>query len=120
LTASGARAEQLALEHLEAHGLTLVTRNFRCRLGEIDLVMRERHSLVFVEVRFRKFSRFASALESVSCAKQRKLTRAAGFFLGRHREFRNHPVRFDVVALDGPSQERYRLQWVRDAFRPGG
>lgn len=120
MTASGDRAEQLALEHLEARGLTLVARNFRCRLGEIDLVMRERQSLVFVEVRFRKTSRFATALESVDFRKQRKLTRAAGFFLGRHSEFRNHAVRFDVVALDGPSQDRYKLQWVRDAFRPGG
>lgn len=115
----GEKAEQLALEHLESCGLTLVARNFRCRLGEIDLVMQEKQSLVFVEVRFRKTSRFASALESVDFRKQRKLTLAAGLFLGRHREFRDHAVRFDVVAFDGPSRERYELQWVQDAFRPG-
>jgi putative endonuclease len=118
-TIAGQKAEQLALEHLEAQGLTLVTRNFRCRMGEIDLVMREKQSLVFVEVRFRKSRRFASAAESVDFRKQRKLTRAAGFFLAAHSLFRNHAVRFDVVALHGSSLHGYELQWVRDAFRPG-
>ncbi|MGH8193156.1 MAG: YraN family protein [Woeseiaceae bacterium] len=116
----GDPAEQLALEHLQARGLKLVARNFRCRLGEIDLIMLDGPCLIFVEVRFRKSSHFASALESVDRRKQRKLTRAAGFFLGRHREYRNHAVRFDVVGLDGPSRDRYQLQWVRDAFRPAG
>ncbi|HET6630803.1 MAG TPA: YraN family protein [Woeseiaceae bacterium] len=117
---AGQAAEERALAHLEARGLTLVTRNFRCRLGEIDLVMLHRGTLVFVEVRSRKSSRFASAAESVDLRKQRKLARAAGFFLLRRRAFRHHPVRFDVVALDGPSPARYAIQWVRDAFRPGG
>lgn len=115
----GKKAEQLALEHLKARGLTFVARNFRCRLGEIDLVMLDGQCLVFVEVRFRKTSRFASALESVDARKQRKLTRAGGLFLSRNPGFRNHAVRFDVIGLDGPSQDQYKLQWVRDAFRPG-
>jgi putative endonuclease len=114
----GDPAEELALEHLQACGLKLVARNFRCRLGEIDLVMRDDECLIFVEVRFRKSSYFASALESVDRRKQRKLALAARYFLGRHREYRHHAVRFDVVGLDGPSRDRYRLQWIRDAFRP--
>lgn len=117
---AGREAEEAALQHLESSGLTLLARNFRCRLGEIDLVMLHGRSLVFVEVRSRKDSRFASAAESVDARKQQKLARAAGFFLSRRPAFRHHPVRFDVVAFDGPSVERYRLQWVRDAFRPGG
>ncbi|HEX2139715.1 MAG TPA: YraN family protein [Woeseiaceae bacterium] len=116
---AGQRAEDTALEHLESRGLTLIARNFRCRLGEIDLVMLHGQSLVFVEVRSRKVSRFASAVESVDPRKQQKLARAAGFFLSRRPAFRDHPVRFDVVALDGPSPDRYELQWLRDAFRPG-
>ena len=117
---AGQAAEDRALAHLVANGLKPVTRNFRCRLGEIDLVMLHGQSLVFVEVRSRKNSRFASAAESVDARKQRKLARAAGFFLLREPAFRHHPVRFDVVALDGPSPERYAIQWLRDAFRPGG
>lgn len=117
---AGQEAERRALELLETRGLTLLERNFRCRLGELDLVMLHGKTLVFVEVRSRKSSRFASAAESVDLRKQRKLARAAGFFLLRRPAFRHHPVRFDVVALDGPSPERYAIQWVRDAFRPGG
>ena len=115
----GRQAESLALEHLEAGGLELVTRNFRCRLGEIDLVMRDAACLVFVEVRYRKTSRFASAPESVDFRKQNRLLGAASFFLSRHSGFRDMAMRFDVVALDGPSRDRIRLQWIRDAFRPG-
>lgn len=114
----GRRAESLALEHLKAGGLRLVTRNFRCRLGEIDLVMRDDACLVFVEVRYRKASRFASASESVDLRKQKKLLGAASFFVSRHAAFRDMAMRFDVVALDGSSRDRIRLQWIRDAFRP--
>lgn len=117
---AGTRAEALALEHLRARGLHLVTRNFRCRLGEIDLVMRDGACLVFVEVRYRKPNRFATATESVDRRKQLKLLGAASFFVARHRQFCNLAMRFDVVALDGPSPDRIRLQWLRDAFRPEG
>jgi putative endonuclease len=114
----GARLEQLALDHLQEAGLKLVTRNFRCRVGELDLVMLDRGCLVFVEVRYRKPNRFASALESIDVHKRRKLAKAALFFLGRHKAFQQHTVRFDVIAFDGPAPDRYRLQWLKDAFRP--
>lgn len=116
---AGRAAEEQALSHLESQGLTMVARNFRCRVGEIDLIMLHGQSLVFVEVRSRKCNRYASAAASVDFRKQRKLARAAGYFLLRRPGFRHHPVRFDVVALDGPSPERYTIQWLRDAFRPG-
>ncbi|MGH8165820.1 MAG: YraN family protein [Woeseiaceae bacterium] len=122
----GLCAEQLALEHLQSSGLELIERNFRCRVGELDLVMLDAMCLVFVEVRCRKSagnvtsSRFPTAVESIGPNKQRKLTKAALYFLARHKAYRNHTVRFDVVAFDGPSPDRYRLQWIKDAFRPGG
>lgn len=122
----GHRAEQLALEHLHSSGLELIERNFRCRVGELDLVMLDATCLVFVEVRCRKAaanvpsSRFPTAVESIGPNKQRKLAKAALYFLARHKAYRNHTVRFDVVAFDGPSPDRYRLQWIKDAFRPAG
>lgn len=121
----GTKTEQLALDHLLSAGLQLVTRNFRCRVGEIDLVMLDRGCLVIVEVRCRQSgtaaaARFPSAIESVGPHKQRKLTKAALFFLAKHKAFRNHRVRFDVVAYDGPTPDEYTLQWIKDAFRPGG
>lgn len=100
-------------------GLELVQQNFSCRLGEIDLIMRDGNCLVFVEVRFRKSSGFASASESVDRRKQQKLVRAATFFLVARPQFRHHAMRFDVVALDGPSRNEFKLQWLSDAFRPG-
>lgn len=118
----GEYAESRALAHLQTRGLDLVTRNFRCRVGEIDLVMHDAGCLVFVEVRYRKSDqsgRFASAAESVDRRKRRKLIAAASVFIARHGHFRNLAMRFDVVALDGRSPDEIRLQWLRDAFRPG-
>ena len=116
--AVGSRWEKIALEHLFANGLELVDRNFRCRMGEIDLVMRESNLLVFVEVRYRKNARCASAAESVDTHKQRKLGQAAASFLRRHPQYREHVVRFDVVAFDATSNDQCTLQWLQDAFRP--
>ncbi|MEX2124557.1 MAG: YraN family protein [Woeseia sp.] len=125
----GERTEQLALQHLQTAGLQLIDRNFRCRVGEIDLVMLDVNCLVFVEVRCRKSGRhssarvpaprFPSAIQSIGPHKQQKLTKAALFFLAKHKRWRNHTVRFDVVAYDGPAPDQYRLQWIKDAFRPG-
>lgn len=121
----GEHSEQLALGHLQAAGLKLVTRNFRCRVGEVDLVMLDGNCLVMVEVRYRATcagmnTRFPSAVESVGPQKQRKLAKAALFFLGKHKHYRDHVIRFDVVACDGPTPDQYKLQWIRDAFRPEG
>jgi putative endonuclease len=118
--AIGDRWEELALQHLMAQGLSEITRNYRCRMGEIDLVMLDKDQLVFVEVRYRKNSRFASAAESVSSQKQRKLTQTAALFLAQYPKYRHHIVRFDVVAFDATDDERSRLQWLHDAFRPEG
>lgn len=114
----GKSAEDTALAFLRDRGLELVCRNFRCRLGEIDLVMRDAGCLVFVEVRFRKSGRFASAAASVDHRKQRRLAMAAAMFLGLHPAYGSGSVRFDVLAIDGPSQSDSKIQWLRDAFRP--
>ena len=116
--AIGGRWEKLALEHLSCSGLQLIGKNFRCRMGEIDLVMLDLDCLVFVEVRYRKANRFASAAGSVDRRKQRKLARAAAAFLGQHSQYCNHAVRFDVVAFDAVSDHQCTLQWLQDAFRP--
>jgi len=99
--ATGRAAEDRALKELGAAGLRLVARNFRCRLGEIDLVMREGDTLVFVEVRQRQSARFGDASESVTVAKQRKLLAAAALFVAWHPALRDLRMRFDLFALDG-------------------
>ncbi|MES9939272.1 MAG: YraN family protein [Candidatus Thiodiazotropha sp. 6PLUC2] len=109
----GDRAEQQALDYLSRHGLKLVTRNFRCKSGEIDLIMQERETLVFVEVRYRQSKDFGSALESVTTSKQRKLLAAANLYLQKMQN--DQPCRFDVVALHGSGKPR--LTWIKDAIQ---
>lgn len=105
----GAQAEALACDHLQAHGLTLVQRNYQVRAGEIDLIMREGNETVFVEVRQRSRPDWGSAAESVTASKRRRLSRAAQHYLQRHGET---PCRFDVVTIDGNGKP----QWLRHAF----
>ena len=117
--ALGSRSEQAALDYLLERGLKLLARNFRCRLGEVDLVMEDGDSLVFVEVRYRSFTtRYASAIATVGPAKQQRLARAAAMFLARHRKHQDRCVRFDVIGMDAAADGQCKLQWVRDAFRP--
>ncbi len=79
--------------------------------------MRDGEVLAFVEVRYRRNSRYTTAAASVTPAKQRRLIRAAGYFLAGRPQHRNRPVRFDVVAIDA-ARSGTDLNWIRDAFRP--
>lgn len=107
---TGKKAEDVACSFLLRNGLSLVQRNYHCRYGEIDLIMQDSESLVFVEVRFRSSIMFGSAAESVDSNKQRKLVFTASHYLQKHPT--NQPTRFDVVALS-PQQEP---EWVINAF----
>jgi putative endonuclease len=116
-SAVGHRAEQTALRFLLDRGLKPVTRNFRSRGGEIDLIMMHRDCLVFVEVRYRASTRFSSPGSTVDMRKQRKILRTAALFIARETQFANHTMRFDVVAIAGNTS--HTIRWIRDAFRPG-
>ena len=116
--ASGRRAEDLALALLEAKGLSLLTRNYRCPPGELDLVLLEGETLVVLEVRYREGLSHGSAAESVDGAKQRRIAKAAQHFLQTHPEHRRRSLRFDVVAVTG-SRESPAVEWIQDAFRAG-
>jgi putative endonuclease len=112
----GARIEALARDFLQRQGLTPIAANANYRGGELDLVMRDRDTLVFVEVRYRKSTAFGGAAASVDAGKRRKLVLAAELFLTSHREFARLPCRFDVVAAHG-DVEAPTFDWLRDAFR---
>jgi len=113
----GAAAEALAADYLQAQGLTLYARNVRCKAGEIDLVCYDRGVLIMVEVRLRSGSDFGGALASVSSRKQRKFIRAAQYATQREPGWRELPIRFDVVAIQGVPDGTHTLEWVKDAFR---
>jgi putative endonuclease len=109
--AAGARAEQLAEDYLLRQGLLTVQRNFRCRMGEIDLILRDGDTLVFAEVRLRSRSEFGGAAASVTRAKRARIVAAALHFLSGKRE---RPCRFDVVVLDRLAPDA--IEWIKDAF----
>jgi len=100
---TGRAAEDAAAELLRAKGLTIVERNFRVKIGEIDLIARDRDEIVFVEVRARASAAFGGAAASVGGAKRRKLIKAAGVWL-QARAWTG-PCRFDVVAWDSGRAE---------------
>lgn len=114
----GAAAERAAEQWLKRQGLSTVARNYRCRRGEIDLVMRDAGTLVFVEVRLRSRSGFGSAAESVTVRKQRRLVQAARQFIAAHPRLRHLPCRFDVLAASGGAAAQ-AWQWLRNAFDAG-
>lgn len=116
--ALGERGESVALAHLEKAGLRLVERNFRSRFGEIDLVMVDGATLVYVEVRYRGGGSRLDALTTIHAGKQRKLMRAAEYFILRRPQWQAAIMRFDVVAIDHARNGATRLEWLRDAFRP--
>ena len=113
---AGIAAEATARRYLEAAGLTFLLRNYRCKSGEIDLVMLDKRTLVLVEVRYRSFAQFGGAAASVDIWKQRRFASAAKHLLLTHAELRQYPARFDVVAIDH-RQNANRIDWIKDAFQ---
>lgn len=115
---TGRQIEDRALTYLKNQGLKLVKRNYRCRLGELDLVMRERELLVFVEVRFRRRSSYGSGAETVDYRKQRKLILTAQHYLQSQCRNEWPACRFDVLAVsnDGKTQTSLHFDWIKNAF----
>ena len=107
----GVEAEAMAAAFLEAKGLRVIERNYRCRLGEIDLVAREGATTVFVEVRQRASSAFGGAAASITAAKRQRLLRAARHYLSRLGTLPE--CRFDALLIEGDPP---RIEWIRNAF----
>jgi putative endonuclease len=114
----GQRGELFAANWLVARGLQHICSNFRCRLGELDLVMRDiqdKGCLVIVEVRFRSNPGYGGSLASVTAAKQRRIALTTQFFLQRQRSLQKLPLRFDVLALTGDHTNPL-VDWRKHAF----
>jgi len=109
----GKQAEDHACRYLQARGLQLLQRNYRSKRGEIDLILQDTDSLVFVEVRYRRQHGFGSAAESVDAHKQSKLVACARHFLQVHTGVANQPCRFDVVSVTGTLNT---IDWIQNAF----
>lgn len=103
--------EAQACSTLIREGLSLLDRNYHTRHGELDLVMLDRDTVVFVEVRFRRSQRGGSAAESITVSKRKKLILAARYWLAANPRHARRACRFDVVSYDGPA-----MSWLRAAF----
>lgn len=112
---NGKEAEQYAERYLSKQKLKLIERNYRCRMGEIDLIMLDQQTLVFVEVRKRSHREFGGAAASVSYQKQAKIIKTAQMFLSQYPQYQNKICRFDVIAYEYDSAPDKPL-WYKDAF----
>ena len=108
----GQSAEDAAVGLLESHGLAILLRNYRGKVGELDIVARDGATLVIVEVRLRSSDRFGGAAASVGPRKQAKIRRAAALLIHQRKDLAAYPVRFDVIAMG-----RGRIEWIKHAFQ---
>jgi putative endonuclease len=107
----GNDAEQQACKHLQSHGLKLIQKNFSTQAGEVDLIMQDDETIVFIEVRYRKNADFGGAAASVTPKKQQRIIKAALAYQQKHNP--QSSMRFDVVAIEGDNRE---LDWIQNAF----
>jgi putative endonuclease len=113
----GNSAEDYAEQFLTQKGLSLLEKNFSCPLGEIDLIMRDKEHIVFVEVRCRAHSIHGRAVETITPTKIKKIIRTATLFLQMRKWLHKAHSRFDVVAIDFSKHEK-QLTWLKNAFTP--
>ncbi|EZQ19786.1 YraN family protein [Pseudomonas sp. G11-1] len=113
---TGNQAERASERLLISAGLRLLARNYRCKQGELDLVMRDADTVVFVEVRYRRRNQWGDAVETVDWRKQKRLIAAAHHYLLTHPHLVNQSCRFDVVAATGDPADPASYRWIREAF----
>ena len=112
---AGAHWERTAESYLSAKGLTLLHRNFSSRLGEIDLIMEDNQTIVFIEVRYRKNSRHGSGAESITMQKQNRISRTAAWYLANNPKRAEKFCRFDVISIDAQKNAQ-GIDWIQNAF----
>jgi putative endonuclease len=114
----GKSTENQALNFLENRGLIFIENNFRCKCGEIDIVMRDANVIVFVEVRFRRNNRYGSGAETVGRKKQQKIIASASYYLQRNKKLARQPCRFDVISMSPGNivSSSNNIDWIANAF----
>lgn len=105
---TGTSYEIIAADYLQSQGYQIIRQNYRCKLGEIDLIATDGRYLVFVEVKYRTTGEKGFAAAAVDYRKQRTISRVAAFYLVQNRLPEDTPCRFDVVAIDGEQITLYK------------
>ena len=112
----GLRYEDRARQYLLARGLRLLEQNYRSRFGEIDLIMQERDTICFVEVKYRGSRSLGGALDALPLRKRRKIVKTALFYLARHRRLASRDLRFDALLIEAEPNGGERIEWIKNAF----
>ncbi len=113
---SGTYYENLVCDYLEENGAKIIERNFRCRSGEIDIILNDDKYLVFAEVKFRSGDRFGTAEEAVDIKKQKTISRVSDYYRRKHKISEYSPQRFDVVAVCIDDEGYVNIRWHKNAF----
>lgn len=114
MQAAGKKIESLVREYLEHQGFIFISANYRCFHGEIDLIMRDHDTLVFIEVRYRSQNHYGEGTTTVNFTKRQKLKKTAVHYLQKHHLYDRTACRFDIVSVSG--KREYIIDWIRDAF----
>lgn len=107
----GSNYEEMAVRYLRLQGLKILANNFRCRMGEVDIIAQDKTHLIFVEVKYRRDSLNGNPADAVNYRKQQKICKVADFYRIGHRLPADTPIRFDVVAILGDE-----ITWHKNAF----
>ena len=113
-TALGDEAEDAALKYLVANGCRLIVAKYRSRVGEIDLIVEDKRTLVFVEVRYRSDTSRGTGAETITATKQRRIIRTAEYFLINHKQYQDSACRFDVISMN--DSDSMTIDWIKRAF----
>lgn len=114
----GASGEETAANFLKENGYKIIVRNYKTKLGEIDIIAKDKDTFAFIEVKTRRSNRFGSSLEAISKVKQRQISKAALHYL-KENNLLNKKARFDVVSV-AYSEDRPKLDLIKDAFELDG
>jgi putative endonuclease len=112
----GLHYETQARDYLVHRGLKLVTENYHCRFGEIDLIMLEQEALCFIEVKYRKNQGYGGAISAIPPQKQRKIIKTALFFVAEHKKLAQRAMRFDALIIQQHSAGDSDVDWIQNAF----
>jgi len=107
----GDSAEEKARNYLIKQGIQILDTNYRCKLGEIDIIAKQDNTLLFVEVKFRKNSKFGSPSEMVTPQKQKRIVKSTQHYLQAHSNLANKACRFDVISI-----QQNDIEWIKNAF----
>ena len=112
----GLHYEDLARDYLIEQGLGLLESNYRCRFGEIDLIMHDRDAICFIEVKFRRSLAFGGAALALPYGKQRRIIKTALFYLAANKPLVRHAPRFDALLIQHQANGTNEFNWIKNAF----